>query len=142
MELNNLKIVKVLKNVVEIADRDGEVKRYYKVQRRPYKVKEKEYFGYFVSGLVRDDETICSLSQVDRDAYVKLEGFFKDGVEVFLGIENSRMSDMVTKDIRNVMNVYACRIDEDIVDCFPLKFKNNTDKASLEMLLKRIDRQE
>lgn len=143
MELKNLKIVKVLNHVVEIEDQYGEIMRCLKLQRKPYKVKEKEYFGYFVSGIVRDDVVECSFSQSSRDDYAELEKFFKNDEVVFLTYETAKTSDMITKEVRSIMNVYACRIDEEIVDCFPLNFKNRkTDLASLEMILKRIDRQE
>lgn len=143
MELKNLKIINVLNNVVEIEDQYGEIKRYFKLKRRPYKVKEKEYFGYYVSGVVRDDVIECSFSQNDRESYEKLEGYFKDDQVVFLVYDVQKSRSDKTGEIRTFQNVFACRIDGDIVDPYPLNFKNSrTDLASLEMILKRIDRQE
>ena len=108
-----------------------------KVQRETFVKDGKEYFGYFVSGIVRGKEVKAGVKPPDNGGYTVLDIVFDGAMEADLIVTPYTMK---TED-GNVItgNTYAVQsIDEETGEIYSCKIKPSSDssKSMLSMMFR------
>ena len=105
------------------------------VERETFKLKDKEYYSYFVKGTVRGREVKAGVIPPDKGGYVVLDIVFGDAMSAELTIKPYEIKD----DGGNVIkgNTYGVKsVDEKgkVYEC-TVKPARSSDKTLLTMLL-------
>lgn len=105
------------------------------VERETFKMKDKEYFSYFVKGSVRGREVKAGVVPPDKGGYVVLDIVFGNAMSAELTVKPYEIKD----DGGNVIkgNTYGVRsVDENgkVYEC-TVKPARSSDKTLLNMLL-------
>lgn len=120
------------KNVVE--------KKFLKIERETYESKAKEErYSYFVRGNLRGKEMKSSLVPSDIGGYELLDLLFIDDSEVKLIVVPFELNNSETGELVKG-NTYVARTTDkkgEVYEC-PIKPRQKSDKAILEMLLSRL----
>lgn len=105
------------------------------VERETFKLKDKEYFSYFVKGTVRGREVKAGVKPPDNGGYVVLDIVFDNAMSAELTVKPFEIKD----DNGNVIkgNTYSVKsVDENgkVYEC-TVKPARSSDKTLLSMLL-------
>ena len=108
------------------------------VEREIFKYKGKEYFGYFIKGIVKGRDVRVGIKPPDLGGYIVLDIFFDSGKPVNLVVNPYE----ITTEDGGVLtgNTYAVEgTDEETGDIYSCKVKpaRESDKTLLAMLLNR-----
>lgn len=107
-----------------------------KVERETFKSNGKEYFSYFIKGIVRGRNVKAAVVPPDKGGYAVLDIVFDGEMEAELVVNPFEIKDEHGKTIRG--NTYMVRsYDEDgtVYEC-PIKPAKASDKSFLNMLLR------
>ena len=106
------------------------------VERETFKSNGKEYFSYFIKGVVRGRNVKAAVIPPDKGGYAVLDIVFDGEMEAELVVKPFEMKDEHGKTITG--NTYMVRsYDEDgtVYEC-PIKPAKASDKSFLNMLLR------
>ena len=107
-----------------------------KVERETFKSNGKEYFSYFIKGIVRGRNVKAAVVPPDKGGYAVLDIVFDGEMEAELVVMPFEIKDEHGKVIKG--NTYMVRsYDEDgtVYEC-PIKPAKASDKSFLNMLLR------
>ena len=107
-----------------------------KVERETFKSNGKEYFSYFIKGIVRGRNVKAAVVPPDKGGYAVLDIVFDGEMEAELVVNPFEIKDEHGKTIKG--NTYMVRsYDEDgtVYEC-PIKPAKASDKSFLNMLLR------
>lgn len=111
------------------------------VERKFYKKDEQEYFYCFVGGKLRGRDVDAGMIPKDYGGYEVLDIVFGEENKVGLYKIPYEMRDEVTKKITRGFTYKVMSQDEDGVYSCTVKPARDSDKAILEMLLKKAERE-
>lgn len=106
------------------------------VERETFKSNGKEYFSYFIKGIVRGRNVKAAVVPPDKGGYAVLDIVFDGEMEAELVVNPFEIKDEHGKTIKG--NTYMVRsYDEDgtVYEC-PIKPAKASDKSFLNMLLR------
>ena len=107
------------------------------VQRETYESKGKEYFAYYVKGMIKNHEVKASIKPQDYNGYTVLDIIFDGADEVELIATPYSITDEATGVVKNGKTFLVRSVDEngEVYEC-PVKHNKGSDKALLNMLMK------
>lgn len=114
--------------------------KFLKLERETYESKTKEErYSYFIRGILRGKEMKLSMIPSDIGGYELLDLLFFDNTEVNLIVVPFEMNNSDTGEVVKGNTYIARAIDSngEVYEC-PIKPRQKSDKAILEMLLARL----
>ena len=105
------------------------------VERETFKLKDKEYFSYFVTGTVRGREVRAGVKPPDNGGYAVLDIVFDDALSAELTVKPFEIKDESGNVIKgNTYSVRSVGDDGKVYEC-TVKPARASDKTLLNMLL-------
>lgn len=105
------------------------------VERETFKLKDKEYFSYFVTGTVRGREVRAGVKPPDNGGYVVLDIVFDNAMSAELTVKPFEIKDERGNVIKgNTYSVRSVGDDGKVYEC-TVKPARASDKTLLNMLL-------